>query len=132
MTGDDADHRTRRPAGRTSFAAQVLVLQLIVVTAVVVVCTGAYAWVSSGRLVHEAQSTALAIAQSVASDPDVRTAVTLEARTPGRPDTGTCWTGRCRRSPAPSRPAPERCSSSSPMNAGSASPTRIPTSSVVR
>lgn len=93
MTGDDADHRTRRPAGRSSFAAQVLVLQLIVVTAVVVVCTGAYAWVSSGRLVHEAQSTALAIAQSVASDPDVRTAVTVEARTPGLPDTANLQDG---------------------------------------
>lgn len=85
MTGDEADHADDRARRRPGFAAQVLVLQLLVVTAVVVVCTGAYAWMSSERLVHEAQSTALAIAQSVASDPDVRAAVTLEARTPGVP-----------------------------------------------
>ena len=85
MTGDGAERAERRKR-RSSFAAQVLVLQLIVVTAVVVVCTGVYAWMSSERLVQEAQSTALAIAQSVASDPDVRSAVTLEARTPGTPE----------------------------------------------
>jgi two-component system CitB family sensor kinase len=85
MIGDGAERAERRNR-RSSFAAQVLVLQLIVVTAVVVVCTGVYAWMSSERLVQEAQSTALAIAQSVASDPDVRSAVTLEARTPGTPE----------------------------------------------
>jgi two-component system CitB family sensor kinase len=68
MIGDGAERAERRNR-RSSFAAQVLVLQLIVVTAVVVVCTGVYAWMSSERLVQEAQSTALAIAQSVASDP---------------------------------------------------------------
>ncbi|MGK9146383.1 Spo0B domain-containing protein [Plantibacter flavus] len=85
MTGDEADQAERRRGRRSSFAAQVLVLQLIVVTAVVLVCAGAYAWLSSERLVHEAQSTALAIAQSVASDPDIRAEVTLEARTAGVP-----------------------------------------------
>jgi len=94
MTGDAAEHLDGRPPRRSGFAAQVLVLQLLVVTAVVAVCTGVYAWMSSERLVHEAQSTALAIAQSVASDPDVRTDVTREARTPSVPDVAGLRDGR--------------------------------------
>lgn len=93
MIGEEAERPGRRRAGRSSFAAQVLVLQLAVVIAVVAVCTGVFAWTSSERLVREAQSTALAIAQSVASDPDVRTAVTLEARTPGAPTAADLRTG---------------------------------------
>ncbi|MBF4512342.1 Spo0B domain-containing protein [Plantibacter sp. VKM Ac-2885] len=93
MIGEEAELPGRRRGGRSSFAAQVLVLQLVVVIAVVAVCTGVFAWMSSERLVHEAQSTALAIAQSVASDPDVRTAVTLEARTPGTPAAADLRTG---------------------------------------
>lgn len=62
-----------RPARRRlRFATEVLILQLGVVLAIVAMSTVIYAWSGVQSLAREAESTALAIAQSVAEDPGVR------------------------------------------------------------
>ncbi|WP_307803114.1 sensor histidine kinase [Frigoribacterium sp. PvP032] len=64
-----------RPRRRTRFATQVLLLQLAVVTAIVLLTSAVFVGIAVQRLEREAESTALAVAQSVASDVDVRTEV---------------------------------------------------------
>ncbi|TWX38921.1 sensor histidine kinase [Frigoribacterium sp. ACAM 257] len=64
-----------RPRRRTRFATQVLLLQLGVVTAIVLLTSAVFVGIAVQRLEREAESTALAVAQSVASDVDVRTEV---------------------------------------------------------
>lgn len=68
-------------------------LQLVLVTVIVVISTAIYAWAGLQRLASEAQSTALAIAQSVAVDHDIRAAVTEEADSPGPPAAAELATG---------------------------------------
>ncbi|GEK83467.1 histidine kinase [Frigoribacterium faeni] len=68
----------RAPAPRLRkrrFATEVLLLQLAVVTAIVLLTSAVFAAIAVQRLAREAESTALAVAQSVASDADVRTEV---------------------------------------------------------
>ncbi|MGN7192200.1 ATP-binding protein [Curtobacterium sp. MCBA15_004] len=67
------DRSRRRP--RLRFATQVLVLQLVVVVAVVLLTSAVFVRVEVARLERAAEGTALAIAQSVAAQDDVRTAV---------------------------------------------------------
>ncbi|MFZ4893343.1 ATP-binding protein [Plantibacter sp. Mn2098] len=74
----------KRP--RLRFATQVLLLQLLVVTAVIAISSAISIWAGVQRLAHEAQSTALSIAQSVAEDVDVRAEVTAESQNDGEPD----------------------------------------------
>jgi two-component system CitB family sensor kinase len=64
-----------RPRRRTRFATQVLLLQLAVMTAIVLLTSAVFVGLAVQRLEREAESTALAVAQSVASDVDVRTEV---------------------------------------------------------
>jgi two-component system CitB family sensor kinase len=59
------------------FATEVLLLQLAVVTAIVLLTSAVFATIAVQRLAREAESTALAVAQSVASDADVREQVAL-------------------------------------------------------
>ncbi|MBD8141405.1 sensor histidine kinase, partial [Frigoribacterium sp. CFBP 13605] len=59
------------------FATEVLLLQLAVVTAIVLLTSAVFATIAVQRLAREAESTALAVAQSVASDTDVREQVAL-------------------------------------------------------
>jgi two-component system CitB family sensor kinase len=67
--------RARPPRRRRRFATEVLLLQLAVVTAIVLLTTAVFVGVAVQRLAHEAESTALAVAQSVAADGDVRSEV---------------------------------------------------------
>ncbi|EYT61012.1 histidine kinase [Curtobacterium flaccumfaciens UCD-AKU] len=67
------DDRSRRP--RLRFATQVLVLQLAVVVAVVALTSAVFVRIEVTRLERAAEGTALAIAQSVAAQSDVRAAV---------------------------------------------------------
>lgn len=57
------------------FATRVLVLQLATVLAVVSICVAVFLAFGVSRLREEAQGTALAIARTLAEDPDVRTQV---------------------------------------------------------
>ncbi|PYY46389.1 histidine kinase [Curtobacterium sp. MCLR17_043] len=67
------DDRSRRP--RLRFATEVLVLQLAVVIAVVALTSAVFVRIEVTRLERAAEGTALAIAQSVAAQSDVRAAV---------------------------------------------------------
>ncbi|MBT1545955.1 sensor histidine kinase [Curtobacterium aurantiacum] len=67
------DDRSRRP--RLRFATQVLVLQLAVVVAVVALTSAVFVRIEVTRLERAAEGTALAIAQSVAAQSDVRAEV---------------------------------------------------------
>lgn len=67
------------------FASHVLVLQLATVSAAVLVCAGVVTALSVQQLRGEAEETALAIARTVAEDPDVREAVTASSAEPGVP-----------------------------------------------
>ncbi|TSD10096.1 sensor histidine kinase [Curtobacterium sp. KBS0715] len=67
------DDRSRRP--RLRFATEVLVLQLAVVVAVVALTSAVFVRIEFTRLERAAEGTALAIAQSVAAQSDVRAAV---------------------------------------------------------
>ncbi|MDN3479552.1 sensor histidine kinase [Curtobacterium sp. APC 4022] len=68
------DDRSRRR--RLRFATEVLVLQLVVVVAVVVLTSAVFVRIEVTRLERAAEGTALAIAQSVAAQDDLRTEVT--------------------------------------------------------
>jgi two-component system CitB family sensor kinase len=70
------------------FASHVLVLQLATVSASVLVCAGLVTALSVQQLRGEAESTALAIARTVAEDPDVRDAVAASSAVPGAPSAG--------------------------------------------
>jgi len=74
VTDDSSPRSTRaRPPRRgRRFATEVLLLQLAVVTAIVVLTSAVFVGIAVQRLAHEAESTALAVAQSVAADSDVR------------------------------------------------------------
>ena len=75
---DDSSRPRSRPGARLRprrFATEVLLLQLAVVTAIVVLTSAVFAAIAVQRLAREAESTALAVAQSVASDTDVRAEV---------------------------------------------------------
>ncbi|MFZ6990606.1 ATP-binding protein [Curtobacterium sp. RRHDQ66] len=67
------DDRSRRP--RLRFATEVLVLQLVVVVAVVVLTSAVFVRIEVVRLERAAEGTALAIAQSVAAQDEVRAEV---------------------------------------------------------
>ncbi|MBT1679553.1 sensor histidine kinase [Curtobacterium aurantiacum] len=67
------DDRSRRP--RLRFATQVLVLQLAVVVAVVALTSAVFVRIEVTRLERAAEGTALAIAQSVAAQSEVRAEV---------------------------------------------------------
>ncbi|PPI02241.1 histidine kinase [Rathayibacter sp. AY1B7] len=67
------------------FATHVLVLQLATVSAAVLVCAGLVTALSVQQLRGEAEGTALAIARTVAEDPDVRDAVAESSAVPGAP-----------------------------------------------
>ncbi len=67
------------------FASHVLLLQLATVSAVVVVSAGVFAWHGVQQLQRDAQSSALAIARTVAEDSDVRTAVAAYSAETGVP-----------------------------------------------
>lgn len=67
------------------FATHVLVLQLATVSAAVLVCAGLVTALSVQQLQGEAETTALAIARTVAEDPDVRDAVAAYSADPGVP-----------------------------------------------
>ncbi|MFJ2356143.1 ATP-binding protein [Frigoribacterium sp. NPDC087798] len=95
MTDDSSPRGRRTPASRRAgarggsvqgaaprlrkrrFATEVLLLQLAVVTAIVLLTSAVFATIAVQRLAREAESTALAVAQSVASDTDVREQVAL-------------------------------------------------------
>jgi two-component system CitB family sensor kinase len=72
------DDRSRRR--RLRFATEVLVLQLLVVVAVVVLTSAVFVRVEVARLERAAEGTALAIAQSVAAQDDVRAEVARLSR----------------------------------------------------
>ncbi|MFD5865608.1 ATP-binding protein [Agromyces sp. NPDC127015] len=57
------------------FTTRMLVTQLAAAAAVIAVCAAAFAWIGVQQLRTETQSTALAIARTVASDPQLRRAV---------------------------------------------------------
>jgi two-component system CitB family sensor kinase len=57
---------------RRRYSTRVLLLQLATVVAVVAVCAGAFSWMTYDRLRDEAASSAVGIARSVASSPQVR------------------------------------------------------------
>jgi len=67
------DDRSRRP--RLRFATEVLLLQLLVVVAVIALTSAVFVRIEVGRLERAAEGTALAIAQSVASQQDLRSEV---------------------------------------------------------
>lgn len=67
------------------FATHVLVLQLATVSAAVLVCAGLVTALSVQQLRGEAEETALAIARTVAEDPDVRSSVAAYSADPGTP-----------------------------------------------
>ncbi|WP_211315603.1 sensor histidine kinase [Rathayibacter caricis] len=75
------------------FATHVLVLQLATVSAAVLVCAGLVTALSVQQLRGEAEETALAIARTVAEDPDVRAAVGDYSADPGTPDAVGLRTG---------------------------------------
>ncbi|GAA4197895.1 sensor histidine kinase [Microbacterium oryzae] len=54
------------------FTTRVFAMQLLAATAVIAVCVSAFALLGIGQLRDEAESTALAVARTVASDPQVR------------------------------------------------------------
>ncbi len=70
---------------RLRFATQLLLLQLAVVLAIVAMSTTIFAISGIQRLQDEAKSTALAVAQSIAEDIDVRERVDSVSRDPGTP-----------------------------------------------
>ena len=77
-----APRTTRAPL---RFVTQVFILQVAVVLATVAISAGVFVWVDTGQLVREAEATALAIARSVAEDPDVRSDVAEWSADPGTP-----------------------------------------------
>jgi two-component system CitB family sensor kinase len=72
---DVTDDSSRPRPRKRRFATEVLLLQLAVVTVIVVLTSAVFAAIAVQRLAREAESTALAVAQSVASDSDVRAEV---------------------------------------------------------
>ncbi|SMH30262.1 two-component system, CitB family, sensor kinase [Rathayibacter oskolensis] len=67
------------------FATHVLVLQLATVSAAVLVCAGLVTALSVQQLRGEAEETALAIARTVATDSEIRSAVAASSADPGTP-----------------------------------------------
>lgn len=67
------------------FATRLLLVQLATVTAVVVVCTLVFGWLSVQQLRAESEATALNIARTVAEDPDVQARVAEFSADPGTP-----------------------------------------------
>ena len=63
------------PRQRPGFLARMMLLHLAVVTLVVALCGGVYAWLTYERLGRDAEGQALSIARSVAADDDVRAGV---------------------------------------------------------
>lgn len=79
------DQARARPR-RLSFATQTLLLQISVLM-LVVLCTGTlYVWLTYQRLTAETESRALAVAQSIAADTDVRDLVTQLSDLSALPD----------------------------------------------
>ncbi len=71
---------------RLSFARQMLVLQLLVVVAVIAASAATYGFLLTQSSRDDAQSSALAIARSVAEDTELREAVSLESLDPAQAD----------------------------------------------
>jgi two-component system CitB family sensor kinase len=67
------------------FSTQTLLLQLGVVALVVLLSSAVHAWLTYDRLGREAESQALTLARTVASDPSVRAAVQSISALPGTP-----------------------------------------------
>ncbi len=72
-----------RPAFR--FSTQTLLLQLGVVLLVVLLSGAVHAWLVYGRIGDEAENQALTLARTVASDPDIRSAVQAISNEEGTP-----------------------------------------------
>ncbi|GAA3594266.1 sensor histidine kinase [Klugiella xanthotipulae] len=70
---------------RLRFATEVLLLQITVVVAIVTVSTAVFVTAGLHRLEDEAKATALAVAQSLAEDVDVRAQVATFSADPGTP-----------------------------------------------
>jgi two-component system CitB family sensor kinase len=83
----------RAPRARLPFSAQTLILQLGVVLLVVLSTSAVYGWLTYERLVSETESRALVVAQSVASDIDVRDQVSAYSRAETLPDNATLRDG---------------------------------------
>ncbi|MEK8174096.1 hypothetical protein NKH77_49430 [Streptomyces sp. M19] len=120
-------HRPRRV--RMRLRTQVLVLQCVVVAVALATAFGAFAYVSERQLVREYQLRALAVARTVASDPDVRRAppptrrpTTGRAAAPSTP-VRTLAAGAVQARAEAARSARTRCSSWSPTTGASGSPT---------
>ncbi|WP_258065937.1 PAS domain-containing protein [Rathayibacter sp. AY1D5] len=76
------------------FATHVLVLQLATVSAAVLVCAGLVTALSVQQLRGEAEGTALAIARTVAEDPDLRDAFAASSAVSGAHDASDLRGGR--------------------------------------
>ena len=84
-----------RLAGRTPlrFSTQTLLLQLGVVALAVLLSAAVHAWLTYDRLGREAESQALTLARTVASDPAVRAEVQQISAQPGTPPAAELLTG---------------------------------------
>ena len=78
---------------RLPFARQMLLLQLLVVVAVIVLATATYGVLATVAHRESAESTALAIARTVAENADLQTAVTEETEDPAAADGGALALG---------------------------------------
>ena len=85
----------KRPAPRQPlrFSTQTLLLQLGVVLLVVLLSGAVHAWLTYERLGREAESQALTLARTVASDPTVRREVQAISREAGTPPASVLLTG---------------------------------------
>ncbi|MDQ0851072.1 two-component system CitB family sensor kinase [Arthrobacter sp. B3I9] len=85
----------RRSTGRTPlrFSTQTLLLQLGVVALAVLLSAAVHAWLTYDRLGREAESQALTLARTVASDPAVRADVQQISAQPGTPPAAELLTG---------------------------------------
>lgn len=75
------------------FATHLLLWQFACVIAVVAVCTGVFTWLGVQQLRAEAESSALSIARTVATDADVRRAVEAISAEEAAPSAGDLRTG---------------------------------------
>ncbi|HET7723746.1 MAG TPA: hypothetical protein VFK68_03840, partial [Propionibacteriaceae bacterium] len=84
--------RTKR-ARKLTFATETLLLQIGVLMLVGLLSASLYTWVTYQQLTADTEARALAVAQSIAADPDVRDVVTRMSALPALPDNQTLRTG---------------------------------------
>jgi two-component system CitB family sensor kinase len=77
---------TRNRPRRLTFSTETLLLQISVLTLVGLLSATLYTWVTYQQLTADTESRALAVAQSIAADPDVRDLVTQLSDLPSLPD----------------------------------------------